>query len=60
MDIQTKIVFYSSDRLSFRLRLCAVRFCNSQRNPRTAKWKSVFVFSIARPTELVGSSMMTI
>src|ERR1700722_7802013 len=25
---------------------------NSQRNPRTARWKSVFVFSMARPTEL--------
>ncbi|MGC2330069.1 MAG: hypothetical protein WA581_01330, partial [Candidatus Acidiferrales bacterium] len=25
---------------------------DSQRNPRTAKWKSVFLFSMARPTEL--------
>jgi hypothetical protein len=42
MDIQKRIVFYSLDRLSFRLWFCTAR---AQGNPRSAKWRSVILFS---------------
>jgi hypothetical protein len=52
MDIQTnKSYFIHGTDSLFACGSAPLVSNNLQRNPRTAKWKSVFLFSIARPTE---------